>query len=85
MPIISTFYGIIVRMFFNDHNPPHVHAFYQDDEAVFDLVGNMLEGELPNKQRALMEAWIALHSDELDAAWRLASENEPVGRIEPLR
>ncbi len=85
MPVLSVFYGIIVRMFYSDHNPPHVHTSYQDEEAIFDFEGDIVEGELPAKQKALVKAWILLHADELVAAWRLASDNERVDRIDPLR
>ena len=85
MPIISVFHGITVRMFYSDHNPPHVHAYYQDKEALVDFEGNVMHGGLPARQAALVKAWVLLHDEELDNAWRLASINEPVGKIDPLR
>lgn len=54
MPTISMFFGIIIRMYWNDHMPPHFHAYYQGDSAVFDLDGNVLEGGLPRKQLPLL-------------------------------
>ncbi|MCD7959527.1 MAG: DUF4160 domain-containing protein [Ruminococcus sp.] len=85
MPTISMFYGILIRMFYDDHNPPHIHAIYGDCKASFTLDGELLDGNLPNKQRKLVEAWIAIHQDELAANWQLAQSGEPIFRIEPLK
>lgn len=79
------FYGIIISMYFADHNPPHFHASYQDDEAVFTLDGELYEGSMPSKQRALIKAWAQIHEDELRANWELASRRESVYKIDPLR
>ena len=58
MPTISMFYGIVIRMYNNgEHNPPHFHAYYQGKEAVFDMDGNLTDGEMPNRQRKLIGAW----------------------------
>ncbi len=57
MPTISMFYGIVIRMYNNgEHNPPHFHAYYQGRNAVFDMDGNMLEGEMPRAQTKLIAA-----------------------------
>lgn len=85
MPTISMFYGILIRMYYDDHNPPHIHAIYNGDTACFTFDGELFEGSLPKKQRKLVEAWIELHSDELKANWTLAQEGEPVFKIEPLK
>ncbi|GHT02647.1 hypothetical protein FACS1894139_01230 [Planctomycetales bacterium] len=88
MPTISCFYGIIIRMRLgkNEHNPPHIHAYYQDDSAVFDLrTGEMTEGEMPNKQRKVVSAWVLLRQDELLADWELAQSGEEPYKIEPLK
>ena len=86
MPTISIFYGILIRMFnTNEHNPPHFHACYQEYEALFDLEGNLIEREMPNRQIKLIAAWAELHKDELEANWRLAEEHEQLFNIEPLR
>lgn len=65
MPTISVFYGIQIMMYFYDqgkHNTPHIHAEYQDDEAVFSILdGEILSGTLPRKQTRLVQAWIELH------------------------
>lgn len=85
MPTISMFYGIVIRMFFSDHNPPHFHAYYQDFDAAFDLDGSLIAGSLPSKQTKLVVAWCALHREELEANWRLSQEDGTVYKIEPLR
>jgi hypothetical protein len=88
MPAISMFFGIIVRMQ-NErggkHNKPHVHALYGEYEVVITIDGEVLEGELPNKQMKLLLAWIAIHEDELKANWELLSNGEGYFKIEPLR
>lgn len=85
MPTISMFYGILIRMYYDDHNPPHIHAIYGNDTACFTFYGEILEGSLPKKQRKLVEAWIEIHRDELNANWKLAQEGETIFKIEPLK
>lgn len=88
MPTISMFYGIIIRMYFGpkEHNPPHIHAYYQDFNATFDLdLGSILEGKLPKKQTKLVQAWIEIHKDELLADWELCQNGEKPFKIEPLK
>jgi hypothetical protein len=88
MPIISMFYGIIIRMYLLDnkqHHVPHIHAKYAEFEASIDIAdANILAGELPRKQLRLVQAWIELHRDELMADWELAISNENPYRIPPL-
>jgi hypothetical protein len=58
VPIISTFYGIVIRMNFGDHNPPHFHAEYQGFQAAFDIAfGKLVAGELPTNAKKLVETW----------------------------
>ena len=59
MPIISRFYGILIAMYFNDHNPPHFHAKYAGDEALFSFNGEILEGELPKRAVKFVQEWIS--------------------------
>ncbi len=84
MPTISMFFGIVIRMYAGDHNPPHFHAVYQDFEARFDFDGNIIDGTMPVKQAKLIAAWATIHYDELDANWRLGCRMEPMYRIDPL-
>ena len=86
MPTISTFYGVIVRLNPREHNPPHFHASYQDDEATFDIKsGELLDGSLPIRQRRLVEAWWELRKDELLADWSLIQNGEEYFKIDPIR
>lgn len=89
MPVLSMFYGIVVSMYFLDnrqHNRPHIHARYQDDEAVLAIPdGELLEGELPPGKMRLVQAWIEIHRDELMADWQLAVNGQQPFKIEPLR
>ena len=89
MPVISMFYGIIIRMYFADvkqHKLPHIHVEYSGVSAVFSLGGGeLLAGRLPSKQTRLVQAWIELHREELMADWQLAVSGNPVFKIEPLK
>ena len=87
MPILATFYGIIISMYFGskEHLPPHFHAWYSGQEAEIDFDGNIIKGELPTRARNLVIAWVTLHSDELKAAWELCRNNELPPKIDPLR
>lgn len=88
MPIISMFYGIIIRMYLLDnqqHNLPHIHAKYAEFEASITIEdGSILAGELPRKQLRLVQAWIELHRDELMANWEIAISGENPYKIQPL-
>ncbi len=68
MPVLARFYGIIIRMYFlqSEHNPPHIHAIYNDDVAAIDfMTGKVLEGHLPNKAMDLVLEWIEIHREDL--------------------
>ena len=87
MPIISQFYGIIVSMYFNDnnkHNIKHIHARYNEYKAIYDFEGNILSGELPIKQRKLIEAWIIIHKEELITLWNIMQDEGKYFKIKPL-
>lgn len=82
------FFGIIIRMYYapKEHNPPHIHAVYNELEGVFEISsGDMTAGQLPAKQQRLVEAWIEIHREELLANWELCQNGEPPFKIEPLR
>jgi hypothetical protein len=85
MPQISTFLGIIIRMFYRDHNPPHFHAAYAEYEGLIDI--NKLEllwGSLPPRVLGLVIEWAALHQQELMENWERAKRQESIKAIEPL-
>lgn len=73
MPVLSRFYGIVIRMYFlqSEHNPPHIHAIYNEDVAAIDfMTGKVLEGHLSNKALAMVQEWIAQHRDTLMEIWK---------------
>ncbi|MCX6983600.1 MAG: DUF4160 domain-containing protein [Lentisphaerae bacterium] len=85
MPEISRFFGIIIRMFYDEHNPPHFHAEYQGNKAVFDLQGNITRGNLSsNTAKRLVREWIDLHKKELEEDWNLARSGKEINKIAPL-
>jgi len=85
MPEICRFYGIIIRMFWADHPPPHFHAVYGEYEAVIDiLTSEILEGQLPRRAHSLVGEWINLHNRELLELWESARQSRPLRRIDPL-
>jgi hypothetical protein len=85
MPEISRFFGIVIGMFINEHNPPHFHAKYQDMEAEFDIrTLEILEGNLPRRAKALVLEWAVEHREELMKNWELARQKKTLFKIEPL-
>jgi hypothetical protein len=79
------FFGIIIRMFHNDHNPPHFHAEYQGQAGVFDFDGNMTAGSMRSKTaHRLIRQWAQLHRAELERNWDLAMNKQEIEKIDPL-
>ena len=88
MPVLSMFFGIIVRMYRElggKHNLPHVHAEFSGDEVVVALDGTVLEGSIPRNKMKLLLAWMEIHHDELVANRTLLSNGEQFFRIDPLQ
>lgn len=86
MPTISTFYGILIKMFFNDHQPAHFHAEYAEFKATIDIRKlEILEGGLPRRALELVLDWAELHQDELIEDWNLCQTKHQPKKIEPLR
>jgi hypothetical protein len=85
MPEISRFYGIVIRMYWADHQPPHFHAAYGSDQVQvrIDPVG-LLRGRLPPRILAMVVEWAALHEGELLADWQLAEDCRELDPIEGL-
>ena len=84
MPTISMFYGIVIRMYYDDHNPPHFHAFYGDYKAIFSFDGEIIEGTMSSSKKKLIIAWTLIHKEELIANWQLAKNSEILYNINPL-
>ncbi len=85
MPEISRFYGIIIKMYFLDHNPPHFHAEYQGMVAEFNIhTLEIIVGNLPARAKSLVIEWASAHKEELIANWQKARIPEPLITIAPL-
>ncbi len=85
MPQISYFLGIIIRMFYNDHNPPHFHAFYGDYESLIDIKKKeIIRGYLPPRVLGIVVEWAMLHETELLLNWKLSQQHISLQPIEPL-
>ena len=75
MPIISLFFGIVIRMYHREHNPPHFHASYQGFEALIVIAdGSVLAGSLPNKALRIVQDWAAVHRSELLENWQKGTD-----------
>lgn len=89
MPELARFFGIIIRMYAElggRHHSPHFHAYFGEHEAVFRLPDlEMIAGEMPTRQRRLIEAWAELHREELEADWRLLLAGRKPTPIAPLQ
>ncbi len=86
MPEISHFFGISIKMFFGDHVPPHFHAEYGEFNAQVDIQGLVIiQGELPPRVLGMVVEWASQHRGELLELWELASKNQALHKIEPLK
>ena len=85
MPTISSFYGILVRMYYDEHGPPHFHVEYQDYSASIDIDSLEIRvGHLPRRALNLVLDWAELHQDELRANWTRIENGEQLAAIRPL-
>ena len=85
MPEISRFFGIIIAMFYDDHNPPHFHARYGKDGVAIEITSlRVLEGQIPARALGLVMEWALQHQKELIQDWNLAKNNKPLKKIAPL-
>ncbi|MDZ4814761.1 MAG: DUF4160 domain-containing protein [Verrucomicrobiota bacterium] len=85
MPEISRFFGIIIRMYHDDHAPPHFHADYAECKAVIDIRTLMvLQGNMPARALGMVTEWATLHQGELLAFWDRAQSGQPLEKIPPL-
>lgn len=86
MPEICRFFGIIIRMYYDDHDPPHFHAVYSGTEAQVGIDPIViLEGDLPSRASSMTIEWAALHQRELLDNWRRLRQDRRPAKIEPLR
>lgn len=85
MPIISRFFGIIIRMFFNEHAPPHFHAEYGEYRATIDIrTLSVIDGKLPRRATELVLDWAELHQSEILHNWERCQNHQQPVEIPPL-
>lgn len=85
MPTISTFYGILIQMFWHEHAPPHFHALYGEFEALIDIrTLEIVSGSLPKRALVLVLEWAQEHRTELMEDWELCEQNLTPKKIQPL-
>jgi hypothetical protein len=85
MPEISRFFGIIIAMYYDDHNPPHFHARYGKETVAIEISSlRVLEGFIPPRALGLVMEWASQHPKELLNDWKLAKEDQPPKKIAPL-
>lgn len=85
MPVISIFYGIVVKIYYSDHNPPHFHAQYGDEEVIIEIkTGRVLNGTLPKRPLNLLRMWRLQNKDQILEAWMKAQECVNPGKVKPL-
>ncbi|MCM1356768.1 MAG: DUF4160 domain-containing protein [Staphylococcus sp.] len=85
MPEISRFFGIILSLYWRDHNPPHVHFTYGNYECSISVFDRIVEGSAPAKVIVKVNQWMDLHEDEILSAWEKAQKGEKIDRIAPLK
>lgn len=85
MPRISSFYGILIYMYYNEHAPPHFHAKYGEKEAIINIrTLSLLNGDLPSRALGMVIEWASLHQNELMINWQRSERLEPLLPIPPL-
>ena len=86
MPEISRFYGIVLTMYADDHNPPHIHARYAEYKCKVNInTGEVIAGKFPGKQLKLVQAWLIIHHKELINNWEERNKDKPnFFKIDPL-
>ena len=85
MPVIATFFGIVIRMYFGDHPPPHFHAEHRGEKATFNFRGDLLIGNISSRTaKRLIRERASGHRFELMVNWRNVEQGRPLNRIEPL-
>lgn len=84
MPEISRFFGILIKMFYRDHAPPHFHAEFGEYKILVEIESGVVEGRFPRKALNLVHEWLDLHREELLKDWKLALDGKTPEPIKPL-
>jgi hypothetical protein len=86
MPEIARFFGIIIALFYDDHNPPHFHARYGSEKIIVEIESlKVLEGKISPRALGLIIEWATQHQSELKADWDLVKNNQVPKKIDPLK
>ena len=86
MPEISRFFGIVIRMYYDEHDPPHFHAIYSEDEAQVGIDPiHILRGDLPSRARSMVFEWAAMQQRDLMDDWQRLRSDKPARKLPPLR
>lgn len=85
MPEICRFYGIIIYLYWRDHNPPHIHFSYGNYDCTITILDRIVSGTAPSKVISKVNEWIDLHEKELLTMWEKAQNGERLNRLEPLK
>ena len=85
MPEISRFYGIVIMMFYNDHNPPHFHVNYGEYRIVISIDDEIVNGYMPKRALKLVFEWMDINKEELLANWEKCQKGEELNKIKPLK
>ncbi len=84
MPVVSQFLGILITMYWSEHNPPHFHAKYGEYKIIVHIHTGVVEGKFPKRALKHVFEWYELHKDELLEDWELCTKREMPKSIEPL-
>lgn len=84
MPEICRFYGIVIFMNYNDHDPPHFHAGYEDQEVTIEIKTGTVKGHMSKRALRMLFEWSEIHQEELMEDWRLARERKQLRKFPPL-
>ena len=85
MPQICDFYGILIWLNYNDHMPPHFHAWYGEYRVIVNIQDGIVKGEMPGRALRMILEWLDLHREELMINWDKAQRGEPLDKIESLK
>lgn len=85
MPVVAEFFGINIYLRFLDHNPPHFHAKYGNQEVVIDIANGTVKGEMSERALRLVLEWLEIYREDIMKAWEKAAKGEQPGKLEPLK
>ncbi len=85
MPVVAEFFGIYIYLRFLDHNPPHFHAKYGNQEVIIDIENGTVKGEMSERALRLVLEWLSIYREDIMKAWKKAANGEQPGKVEPLK